>query len=231
MAKRETRVILALDVDSLEEAGRVIAMTRDHVSHYKVGSILFTAFGPRAVEPVREAGRDVFLDLKFHDIPNTVRGAVRSAASMGVSLLTVHASGGEEMLRGAMEGASEGAERHGVSRPRVIAVTVLTSMGGGDDTAERVITFAGLAADSGADGVVCSPLEVGRIKQTYGERLLTVVPGIRLADQARDDQARVGTPGRAAGDGADFLVVGRSVMKSNDPAGMLARIVEEARNA
>ena len=230
MAK-STQVIIALDVERPEEAARIVEMTRDAVSMYKVGSILFTSYGPRAVEMVIGGGGEVFLDLKFHDIPNTVRGAVRAAASAGVGMLTVHASGGVEMMQAALQGAHEGSAPGGGIQPKVIGVTMLTSIGRVAGTLDRVLALADDAAHAGIDGIVCSPLEVGSVKKIHGDRLLAVVPGIRLKDQATDDQARVGTPGQAARDGADFLVVGRSVTASKDPVAMLTRILKEARDA
>jgi orotidine-5'-phosphate decarboxylase len=226
-----TQVIIALDVDRPEEAARIVEMTRDGVSMYKVGSILFTSYGPRAGELVKQAGGEVFLDLKFHDIPNTVKGAVRAAASAGVGMLTVHASGGIEMMQAALEGAEEGSGLGGGIRPKVIGVTILTSMVRAAGTLDRVLALADDAAQAGIDGIVCSPLEVGHVKKIHGDRLLAVVPGIRLKDQATDDQARVGTPGQAARDGADFLVVGRSVTASEDPVATLTRILKEAQDA
>jgi orotidine-5'-phosphate decarboxylase len=231
VASGGTKVILALDYDRLEDARQMVALTHENVGFYKVGSILFTAFGSDVIEAVKATEREVFLDLKFHDIPNTVRGAVRAAASMGVYMLTVHASGGIEMMQAALEGATEGAQAHGTERPKIIGVTMLTSLARGEDTADRVLELAGDATRAGIDGVVCSVQEVGRTKQTFGGRLLTVVPGIRLSDQASDDQARVGTPGQAARDGADFIVIGRSVTKAEDPAYALARVLKEVENA
>jgi orotidine-5'-phosphate decarboxylase len=231
VADAGTEVIIALDADDLDEAKRVVDMMGDRVGFYKIGSVLFTRFGPRALEVAKKAGKQVFLDLKFHDIPNTVRGAVRAAASYGVSLLTVHTAGGVEMMAAAADGASEGADRAGVERPRVIGVTVLTSIATEGNLLDTVLERAGDAARAGIDGIVCSPGEVGSVKQAHGDRLLAVVPGIRLADQQANDQARVGTPGQAAADGADFLVVGRSVTGSDDPQAALNRIMEEIANA
>jgi orotidine-5'-phosphate decarboxylase len=231
VAETKTQAILALDFDRLEDAVRMVGETHELVSIYKVGSILFTGYGSEVIEAVRAGGGEVFLDLKFHDIPNTVRGAVRAAAAHGVSMLTVHASGGIDMMRGALEGAGQGADASGNPRPRIVGVTMLTSHAGGGDTLGRVIELAGSAAEAGLDGVVCSVAEVGKVKEAYGERLLTVVPGIRLSDQAKDDQARVGTPRQAVRDGADYIVVGRSVTKSPDPKGALTRILEEVANA
>lgn len=231
MATTGIEIILALDSDRLDDAMRIVELTRGHVKNYKVGSILFTHHGTESVRRVKEAGGDIFLDLKFHDIPNTVRGAVRGAARLGVRLLTVHTPGGIEMLRAAREGAREGAEEAGWDRPLVIGVTVLTSIAREGGVEDLVLSRAGDAVKAGIDGVVCSAHELPVIKGKYGNNLVTVVPGIRLADQSGDDQARVATPGRAARDGADFLVIGRSVTRSGDPVGTLKRIEEEVRNA
>jgi orotidine-5'-phosphate decarboxylase len=197
---------------------------------YKVGSILFTRFGPEALRVVKGRGRRVFLDLKFHDIPNTVRGAVRAACAWGVDMLTVHASGGGSMMAAALEGAEPGSAASGGPRPKIIGVTVLTSLAR-EDALERVLELADEAAQAGIDGVVCSPREVKHVKQATEGRLLTVVPGVRLPEQQRDDQARVGTPGQAARDGADYIVVGRSVFGADDPQAALSRIFEEVSNA
>jgi orotidine-5'-phosphate decarboxylase len=176
---------------------------------------------------VKSRGKKVFLDLKFHDIPNTVSGAVEAAAALGVNMLTVHCAGGVEMMRGALKGADAGSRGAGGARPRIIGVTVLTSLAGTADTAKRVLDYSRDAVAAGIDGVVCSPLEVGQVKRAWGTKLLAVVPGIRLAEDGKDDQARVGTPGHAAADGADFIVVGRSVTGSPDPAGTLAKVLRE----
>lgn len=231
MGKPETRVVLALDFDRLDEAEHMIELTQDQVGIYKIGSILFTAFGSRVIELASEAGAEVFLDLKFHDIPNTVGGAVRAACSFGVGMLTVHASGGIDMMRAALDGAYDGAKTHGHPRPKIIGVTMLTSLARGSGTLAQVLDLAASAHEAGIDGVVCSPLEVSHIKRVHGDRLLTVVPGIRLGGQHTDDQARVGAPGQAARDGADFIVVGRSVTKSRVPKDALAAILEEVKNA
>ena len=231
MAGAGTKVIIALDADDLDQAREIVEAAGDRVGFYKIGSILFTRFGPRALEVAKEAGKEIFLDLKFHDIPNTVKGAARAAASRGVSLLTVHAAGGVDMMAAAAEGAAAGADSAGLERPRVIAVTVLTSIAPRGNLLDTVLERADDARSAGIDGVVCSPREVGKVKQVHGDNLLAVVPGIRLADQKSDDQARTGTPGRAAADGADYLVVGRSVTASENPRAMLDRILEEIANA
>jgi orotidine-5'-phosphate decarboxylase len=231
VAGESTQVVIALDADNLEQAERMVSVTGDQVSIYKIGSILFTRYGPEALEVARRAEKEVFLDLKFHDIPNTVKGAVKAASAYGIRMMTVHTSGGVDMMRAALEGATEGAREHSVERPSIIGVTVLTSIDTGGSTLERVLERADDAVAAGIDGVVCSAKEVGKVKQIHGGRLMAVVPGIRLASQQADDQARVGTPARAAGDGADFLVVGRSVTASENPQAVLARILEEVKNA
>ena len=242
---RKPQVIIALDTNRLEEAEEMVKGFGDRVEFYKVGSILFTAAGPAAVRMVRAHGKQVFLDLKFHDIPNTVMGAVAGAAELGVAMLTVHASGGPEMMRAALEGAGgkpvEGARGRmgaggraggaGEARPWVIGVTLLTSLAAGEDVAGRVLALARDAARAGLDGIVCSPLEVGPIRRALGPDLLAVVPGIRLARDARGDQARVGTPGQAVKDGADFIVVGRSVTAAEDPGAALAAIRAEMQGS
>jgi len=204
-----TKVIIALDADDLDQAKAIVKAAGDRVGFYKIGSILFTRFGPRALEVAKNEGKEIFLDLKFHDIPNTVKGAARAAA----------------------EGAAAGADAAGLVRPRVIGVTVLTSIAPKGNLIDTVLERADDARSAGIDGVVCSPREVGKVKQVHGDNLLAVVPGIRLADQKSDDQARVGTPGEAAADGADYLVVGRSVTASENPQAMLERILEEIANA
>jgi len=230
------RVIIALDTDRLDEAEEIVKGFGDRVEFYKVGSILFTSAGPAAVRMVRAHGKEVFLDLKFHDIPNTVMGAVRGAAELGVSMLTVHASGGPDMMRAALKGAEgkpgacAGGEAGG-ARPLVIGVTLLTSLEAGEDAVARVLALAHDAARAGLDGVVCSPLEVGQVRRALGPKLVTVVPGIRLAGDARADQARVGTPGQAVRDGADFIVVGRSVTAARDPRAALDAIRAEMEGA
>jgi orotidine-5'-phosphate decarboxylase len=219
------RVIVALDTGKLEEAEEMVKGFADEVDFYKVGSILFTAAGPAAIGMVRSYGKQVFLDLKFHDIPNTVMGAVTGAARLGVAMATVHASGGLEMMRAALEGALSG------GGTRVIGVTILTSLAGGRDVAAEVMALARSARQAGLDGVVCSPLEVGEIRRALGPDFLTVVPGIRLASDAHGDQARVGTPGQAARDGASFVVVGRSIAAARDPRRALAAVKAELADA
>lgn len=230
-------VIVALDVPEPEAAFALVERLPPD-TWVKVGLELFTRAGPPVVERLVNAGRHVFLDLKLHDIPNTVAGAVRSASRLGAELLTVHASGGEAMLRAAAAAAAEaGAGGHEL---RLLAITVLTSLddealaavmgpgAGVEDTAGRL---AGLARESDIDGAVCSVAEARAIRLACGDDFLIVTPGIRLAGQSSDDQRRVATPAVASAAGADFLVVGRSITGADDPAAALARIRAEIANA
>ena len=226
------RLIVALDAPELAEAEALVDRLAGVVGMYKVGAQLFTAAGPAAVEMVKKRGGRVFLDLKFHDIPATVAGAVREAARLGVTLLTVHASGGTAMLRAAAEAAAAA----GPERPRILAVTVLTSLdrlalqrelGVPASVEEHVGRLAGLARAAGCDGVVASPREAGSLRAVLGRDLLIVTPGIRPAGGRADDQARVATPAVARRAGADYLVVGRPITDAADPAAAAAAIVAE----
>ncbi len=227
------RLIVALDVSSAAEAVRMAEKLRGHVGLFKVGSQLFTAEGPVLVRHLAALGEKVFLDLKFHDIPNTVRGSAREAAQMGVTMLNVHASGGRKMMEAALEGAHEG--RSGRDRPLVLAVTVLTSLGS-DDLATigvngspeaAAIRLACLAQRAGLDGVVASPQETAAIRRACGLDFLVVTPGIRPATAVPDDQTRITTPEQAIRAGADYLVVGRPISAAADPAAAADAIVAE----
>ena len=227
------RIIPALDVSDAEAAAALAQALRGAVSHLKIGLELFTAEGPKVVQEIRDMGYQVFLDLKLHDIPNTVRGAARSAGRIGVRLLTVHASGGEEMIRAAVEGAIEGARESGLEPPRVLVVTVLTSLGTGDLKAigwdgpvEQVaLRLAALGRAAGAAGVVCSPHEARAMREALGPHAWIVTPGVRPRGAASDDQARVATPEEALTWGADQLVVGRPIRQAPDPAAAARMLV------
>lgn len=218
------RLIIALDVSDLSEAERLVRLLRPYVRWFKVGSELFTAAGPEAVAMVRAHDGGVFLDLKFHDIPNTVAGAVSSAARMGVAMVNVHVAGGESMLRAAAQAAGRGAEQ---GRPLVIGVTLLTSDEADSHSGRRVVDAARLAQRCGLDGVVASALEAGAVKQACGESFVVVTPGIRPEMLAADDQRRTAGPSEAIHFGADYLVVGRPVTRSGDPAGAAQHILSE----
>lgn len=222
--------IVALDFSSEAEANAMVAQLGDSCSFYKVGSELFTAAGPRFVRSLAAAGNRVFLDLKFHDIPNTVAGAVRTASALGVSIVTVHASGGIAMLRAAVESAAEAG-----GDCEVFAVTVLTSLDSaalgaatgreGVDVMREVERLAGIANAAQVNGVVCSGKEAHMIRMKHGTDLRLLIPGIRLAGDASGDQARTVTPQEAAQAGANYIVVGRSVTRAADPGAAMRAVV------
>jgi orotidine-5'-phosphate decarboxylase len=229
--------IVALDVSTREAALGMVRRIGEHCRFYKIGSELFTAVGPSIVRAVRDEGADVFLDLKFHDIPNTVAGSVTSAAGLGVRLVTVHASGGSAMLAAAARAAEEaGAETD------ILAVTALTSLDGRGlseawgrgaevDVEEEVVRLAGLAAGAGLHGIVCSGAEASAVRARHGDRLALLVPGIRLAGGAAHDQRRVMTPAAAQAAGARYLVLGRAVTAAPDPVYAMTRVLAELRDA
>jgi len=216
------RLILALDVSDVEAAGGLASRVAAHVGGLKIGSELFTSAGPAALAAAAASGLPIFLDLKFHDIPNTVARAVRSAARHGVRWLTLHTSGGRAMLEAA---AQASAEQPPDRRPLLLGVTVLTSLAAEDP--EEVVDRALLAQRCGLDGVVASPLEVARLREACGPGFLLVTPGVRPAGAARDDQARVATPAAAIRDGADLLVVGRPILEASDPVAAAVALVNE----
>ncbi len=215
------RLIVALDVPTAAAARKIVAAVGDSALTYKVGMQLYTAEGPSAVRELVGSGHRVFLDLKYHDIPNTVAAAVREAAQLGVSLLTVHASGGGKMLRAAVESAR-------ASRPDllVLAVTVLTSMNDVDlgmiglrgGVLDQVLRLAALALSNGCQGVVASAHEAAALRQEFGRDFAIVTPGVRPAGSGHDDQARVVTPAEAIAAGASHIVVGRPITEAADPA-------------
>jgi orotidine-5'-phosphate decarboxylase len=230
------KLIVVLDVESARRALDIFHTLKDVAGMFKVGSQLFTAAGPQVVREIVSAGGRVFLDLKFHDIPNTVASAGAEATRLGVSIFNVHACGGSEMMRRTSEAVTETAEREGIKRPTVIAVTVLTSAddsvlaetGFSSGTTEQVRRLALLAASSGMDGVVASPHEVKLIRATVGRPgFVVVTPGVRPAGSARDDQRRVMTPAEAVRAGADYLVIGRPILNAPDPARAAREIIEE----
>jgi orotidine-5'-phosphate decarboxylase len=232
---RTPTAIVALDVPDTAHAVALLDRIGPAATFVKVGLQLFVAEGPAVVRAVRERGARVFLDLKLHDIPNTVARAVESAARLDVDLLTLHASGGARMLRAAREAA--GAQ--GVGGPRLLAVTVLTSLSGGElgqawgrgpvDARTEAARLASIAADSGLDGVVASVHEAAAIRQAVGDRLAILAPGIRRAGDAAGDQARVATPGEAAAAGVDYVVIGRTVTAAADPAAAMDEVLRELR--
>lgn len=224
------RLIVALDVAALAQARRLARQLTGLARTLKVGSALFTACGPAAVRTLRALGFDVMLDLKFFDIPSTVEASCRAAAAHRVSLLTVHAAGGRAMLEAAVAGARAGAARAGAPRPKVLAVTVLTSRGDGSGASvrARVLRLAQAALQAGCDGVVASAQEAAALRRRFGRRLEVVCPGIRPAHAAsRQDQRRVCTPGLALARGADRLVIGRPITGARRPRAAAQRILHE----
>jgi len=224
------RLIVALDVSSAREALKIVASLVDSVQTYKVGMQLYTAEGPQMVRDLVGSGRKVFLDLKYHDIPNTVAAAVREAAKLGVSMLTVHASGGTKMLQAAVEAA-----REKDSGPQILAVSVLTSMDDQDlneigvhgQVVDQVVWLASLALEAGCSGVVSSAREVKTLREKLGSDFLAITPGVRPAGTAHGDQARVTTPAEAIAAGATHIVVGRPITEAANPAEAAAKILQE----
>lgn len=228
------RLIVALDVSRTAEARRIVVALGDSVSTFKIGKQLFTAEGPQVVRDLIAAGRRVFLDLKYHDIPNTVGAAVREAAALGVSMLTVHASGGEKMLRAAAEAAAKSD-----AKPLVLAVTVLTSLDQADleevgvlsDMSIQVLRLTALAQRAGCGGIVTSARETRAIRDRVGDELAILVPGVRPAGSDAGDQARIATPAEAIQAGASFVVVGRPITAAADPVKAAGQILAEIEQA
>jgi len=227
-------LIVALDVADAEKARALVRELGDSVGFYKVGKELFTAAGPSVVRDLVADGKRVFLDLKFHDIPNTVAGAVRTASALGVSLLTVHASGGSRMLRAAADAAAQTG-----ARPIVLAVTVLTSLvsedleevGVSGGVEAQVIRLAGLAIRAGCGGIVASAQEAAHLRSSYGAAFTLVTPGIRPAGGIAADQARVVTPEDAIRAGANYLVVGRPISAADNPREAARAIIRQIERA
>ena len=216
------KIILVLDVSSREEAMKLVRPLYEHVGMFKVGMQLFTAEGPSLVKEIVELGGKVFLDLKFHDIPNTVSHGVLEAARLGVSLMTIHAAGGRTMMETV---ARELEEKFGDRKPIVAAVTVLTSLndaglreiGIEKSVASQVVAMAKLAEECGIGGVVCSPQEIQLVRSAVGPGFKIITPGIRMPGQSANDQQRLATPRDAVTAGADYIVVGRAVTAAPDP--------------
>jgi orotidine-5'-phosphate decarboxylase len=228
-------ILVALDTTDRAVAKGWARATQGAVSGVKVGLEFFNAHGPAGVEEVAELGAPLFLDLKFHDIPNTVAGAVRAVAPLKPMILNLHAAGGAAMMRAALDAARDSAARLGAVPPRLIAVTVLTSLGDADLAAlgqaggasDQVRRLAALTRDCGLDGVVCSPHEVAALRRDLGRDFLLVVPGVRPAWAAAGDQKRVMEPRQAVDAGADYLVIGRPITGAADPLAALEAITRE----
>jgi orotidine-5'-phosphate decarboxylase len=225
-------LIIALDVENLQEVKSFLTPFGNEKLYVKVGMELFYKEGPEVIDYLKNSGHQIFLDLKLHDIPNTVKKGMKSIASLGVDLVNVHAAGGKAMMEAALEGLQAGVVA-GQNRPQLIAVTQLTS------TTEAVLrnelliqqslidtvqSYARLGNEAGLDGVVCSVLEVPVIREACGESFLTVTPGIRLAEDSKDDQARIATPQEARDAGATMIVVGRSITDATNPVEKYERL-------
>jgi len=230
------RLIVALDVSSERRARELVDSMRGIIGMFKIGAQLFTEAGPKIVSEIAGSGNGVFLDLKFHDIPNTVALAAVAATRLGVSIFNVHASGGLEMMRRTADAVSEVAAKEGLKRPSVIAVTVLTSsdatmlseVGIGSEPESQVRRLSLLAKASGMDGVVASPHEVAVVRSTVmSPGFLIVTPGVRPEGTVLDDQKRVMTPAQAIRAGADYIVVGRPIIGAKDPVESAGQILEE----
>lgn len=222
-ARRRTPLIVALDVPELDQAEELARRLEGEVGYFKIGLELFAAHGPRAVRTITTYG-SVFLDAKLHDIPTTVRRSARQLGRLGVSMLTVHATGGRAMMEAAVTGLAEGAHGSGRPDPLVLAVTVLTSLDDDDLAAmnqpsadEQVPALAKLALAAGAPGLVCAPADLGRVRGAVGDGLVLVTPGIRPAGDDHDDHARAAVPADAIEAGADYLVIGRPILRAADP--------------
>jgi orotidine-5'-phosphate decarboxylase len=219
-------IVVALDVSDLERADTLARTLEGEVGMFKVGLELFTAFGAQAVVRLRDRG-PIFLDLKLHDIPNTVERAARNCARMGVAVLTVHALGGEPMIEAAVRGAARGADEAGLAPPTVAAVTVLSSMGGESLASPASLAFEAMSA--GAGGAVVSGDDVSTVREVVGEDLCLIVPGIRPAGSNGHDQVRILTPEEAVERGGDYLVIGRPITGSDDPAATARAILATVR--
>jgi len=229
------RIVAALDVPDLATAAALARKLSGHVGMLKVGLELFVAHGSAAIEAVKPASLPIFLDIKLHDIPNTVEGAARGAGGLGAALVTVHASGGAAMIRAVRKGLEVGAKQAGTAPPRILAVTILTSLrpehllaiGFAGSPAEAALRLARLAVAAGADGVVCSPEEVGLLRRELGPGPLLVVPGIRAPEATKYDQQRTGSARQAVLDGASLIVVGRPLREAADPAAAADALARE----
>jgi len=228
----DKQIIIALDFASDEDCLAFVEKLDPAQCRLKVGKELFTRFGPVLVSRIQNQGFDVFLDLKFHDIPNTVAAACRAAADLGVWMCNVHASGGRAMLEASREALQE------AGSPLLIAVTVLTSLGAEDlhqlgiarSPEQQVLQLATLSADCGLDGVVCSAREVNALRSQHGQDFKLVTPGIRPTGDSADDQKRIVGPAQALADGSDYLVIGRPITRAADPATKLQSIIQEIQS-
>lgn len=234
------KLIIALDVSIADKAIEIVDRLGDYAHVFKVGFELFVSAGPSVVEEIQKKGKKVFLDLKFHDIPNTVSRAAIAATRLGVYMFNVHASGGLDMMRKCRDSVEDVCAKENISKPKIVGVTVLTSIGNESLKNELYIQhslkthvkhLASLALNAGLDGVVASPQEISMIKQNFGKNFIIVTPGIRPSWVPPDDQIRTATPKEALKDGADYIVMGRGILKQDDPIKALELISLEILTA
>ncbi|HPN87801.1 MAG TPA: orotidine-5'-phosphate decarboxylase [Candidatus Omnitrophota bacterium] len=247
MQDRKQQLIVALDVPSFEEARQLIDKLKEDVDIFKVGSQLFTACGPVVVRYIAAMGKKVFLDLKYHDIPNTVASAVERAVALnqqthtvnnelydpkehGIFMLTVHILGGKEMLKAAKEAALKQSKELGVLNPKIVGITVLTSDASTTNVLDIVLERARLAKESGLDGIVASSQEAAILRQEFGKDFIIVTPGIRPLGEKSQDQKRVTTPSEAIKNGSSFLVIGRPIVCATNPLNAAKEILKEMNN-
>jgi orotidine-5'-phosphate decarboxylase len=235
LAHPKDKIIFALDVEHFQEAQKWVTLLKDRVGIFKVGKQLFTHTGPKVIDMIRQKGQNVFLDLKYHDIPNTVAKAGEEATKLNVTMFNLHALGGFEMMKKTVEASRAAAKKLGIPRPIILAVTILTSM---DEEAlkevgvqvpilDEVGRLALLSMKAGIDGVVASPQEISVIRQRCGEKFIIVTPGIRSPTDKKDDQKRTLSPKEAVAAGANYLVIGRPIKEAKDPLEAVQRIVED----
>lgn len=228
------RIFCAIDTPDLDRALAIASAIKGNVGGLKLGLEFYSALGPDGVRQMSALGFPVFLDLKFHDIPNTVARAIKTVAPLGPKMITIHTFGGLQMMKTAKQASLEAAKENGVEAPLILGVTVLTSLddqdlhaiGVGAGAGDQVVRLAGLAQKAGLDGVVCSPLEISKIREKFGNDLKLVVPGIRPLGADAGDQKRTMTPGEAIENGADCLVIGRPITAADDPAKAAQAIAE-----
>ena len=232
------RIIIALDAQTQQEALSLVHELPG-AKIFKVGLTLFISEGPSLLREIQKQGKKIFLDLKLHDIPHQIGGAIKAGIGYNVHMMTLHASGGKEMMAKAAEAAETAAKQSGLSKPLLLAVTVLTSLkqeqlkeiGMDDRVGEQVLRLARLAKENGMDGVVCSPQEIDIIKGEFGQDFLVISPGIRPTWAAAQDQKRILTPAKAIAKGVDYMVIGRPITQASSPAEAFLRIAEELNRA
>lgn len=235
MMNNQERLIVAMDVPSLEQVTQAVDRIGDAVSYYKIGMESFYSMGQTVLEEISGRNKKVFLDLKLHDIPNTVARSLRSLCRFAPSMTTIHAAGGPSMLKAAVEAANEGSVHWKQPRPKLLGITVLTSIseaewsviGSGSSVRDSVLRLALICREAGVDGVVASPHEAAAIRAACGKDFLIVTPGIRPMNGEQGDQSRIATPSQALKDGADYLVVGRPILAATDPRLAAQAIIKE----